>query len=62
VKDLPSDRLALDLSDDPRHADAQAKATLVVLVAPPSRLQLESIAPSADRRLDLAEGCPAHYT
>ena len=60
VIDLPGDRLALDLPDDPRRAYAAAKATLAVVVAPPSRLRLQPIAPSADWRLDLAEGCPAH--
>lgn len=39
---------------------AFAKSTLAVTVASPSKLKLQSIAPSADWRLDLAEGCPAH--
>ncbi|KQM12903.1 radical SAM protein [Sphingomonas sp. Leaf24] len=57
---LPGDRLALDLPDDPRRAYAAAKATLAVVVAPPSKRRLQPIAPSADWRVDLAEGCPAH--
>lgn len=57
---LPGDRLALDLPDDPRRAYAQAKSTLAVVVAPPSKRKLQPIAPSADWRVDLAEGCPAH--
>ncbi|MGN7159818.1 SPL family radical SAM protein [Sphingomonas sp. SAFR-052] len=57
---LPGDRLALDLPDDPRRAYALAKATLAVVVAPPSKRKLQPIAPSADWRVDLAEGCPAH--
>lgn len=58
--ELPSDRLALGLPDDPRRAYAAAKATLAVVVAPPSKRRLQPIAPSADWRVDLAEGCPAH--
>lgn len=59
IVELPSDRLALG-SDDPRRAYAEAKATLAVTVAPPSKRKLQPIAPSADWRVDLAEGCPAH--
>jgi spore photoproduct lyase len=58
--ELPSDRLALDLPSDPRRAYAEAKSTLAVVVAPPSKRRLQPIAPSADWRVDLAEGCPAH--
>ncbi|KAB0682626.1 SPL family radical SAM protein [Aureimonas leprariae] len=60
VEELKSDRLPLALSDDPRRAYAEAKMTLAVTVAPPSKLKLQPIAPSADWRVDLAEGCPAH--
>ena len=60
VVELPGDRLTLDLPDDPRKAYAQAKATLAVVVAPPGKRKLQPIAPSADWRVDLAEGCPAH--
>ncbi|NIJ28678.1 spore photoproduct lyase [Sphingomonas insulae] len=60
VETLASDRLALGLPDDPRRAYAEAKRTLAVTVAPPSKLRLQPIAPSADWRVDLAEGCPAH--
>lgn len=60
VVELPSDRLALDLPDDPRRAYADAKQTLAVTVAPRSKLKFQPIAPSADWRVDLAEGCPAH--
>jgi spore photoproduct lyase len=60
VEELPSDRLGLAFPDDPRRAYAEAKATLAVVVAPPSKLKLQPIAPSADWRVDLAEGCPAH--
>jgi spore photoproduct lyase len=60
VVELPGDRLALGLSDDPRRVYAEAKATLALVVAPPSKRRLQPIAPSADWRVDLAEGCPAH--
>ena len=60
VVELPGDRLNLDLPDDSRRAYADAKATLAVVVAPPGKLRLRPIAPSADWRVDLAEGCPAH--
>ena len=37
-----------------------AKTTLAVVTASPSRRRLQPIPPSADWRFDLAEGCPAH--
>lgn len=58
--DLPSDRLALGLPDDERQAYALAKQTLAVTVATVSQRRLQPIAPSADWRVDLATGCPAH--
>ena len=60
VVELPGDRLNLAVPDDPKQAYADAKRTLAVVVAPPSKLRLQPIAPSADWRVDLAEGCPAH--
>lgn len=60
VVELPNDRLSLAFPDEPRRAYAEAKATLAVVVAPPSKRRLQPIAPSADWRVDLAEGCPAH--
>lgn len=60
IVELASDRLALDWPDDPRRAYVDAKATLAVVVASPSKRRLQPIAPSADWRVDLAEGCPAH--
>lgn len=60
VVSLPGDRLTLDLPDDPRAAYVAAKSTVAVVVAPPSKRKLQPIAPSADWRVDLAEGCPAH--
>ena len=52
---LGSDRLA-GLPDSYR----DAKTTLAVINASPSRRRLQPIPPSADWRFDLAEGCPAH--
>jgi spore photoproduct lyase len=43
-----------------RETYARAKSTLAVVVAPPSALQPQPIPPSADWRIDLARGCPAH--
>ena len=60
VIECPGNRVTLDFPDDPRRAYAQAKATLAVVAAPPSKLRFQPIAPSADWRVDLAEGCPAH--
>jgi spore photoproduct lyase len=37
LTELPGDRLTLDLPSDPRRAYAEAKATLAVVVAPPSK-------------------------
>ena len=60
VVELPSDRLIIpELAEGPR-AYAEAKATLAVVVASPSKRKLQPIAPSADWRVDLAQGCPAH--
>ena len=60
IVELAGDRLNLSGEDDPRRAYVAAKATLAVVVAPPSKRKLQPIAPSADWRVDLAEGCPAH--
>lgn len=60
VEELRSNQLRLALPEDPRRAYAEAKSTLAITVAPPSKLKLQPIAPSADWRVDLAEGCPAH--
>lgn len=60
VRTLPSDRLNLNFDGTERAQYSDAKQTLAVVVAPPSKLKLQPIAPSADWRVDLAEGCPAH--
>jgi spore photoproduct lyase len=57
---LTGDRLPPIGGDTPRASYARAKSTLAVVVAPPSKLKLQPIPPSADWRVDLAEGCPAH--
>lgn len=55
IEELSGDRLGIaDLSY------AAAKSTLAIVVAPPGKLRFQPIAPSADWRIDLAEGCPAH--
>ncbi len=56
---LRSDRIS-GLGGDEPAAYARAKGTLAVVVSPPSARKLQPIAPSADWRLDLARGCPAH--
>ncbi|GGM08479.1 spore photoproduct lyase family protein [Nakamurella endophytica] len=43
-----------------REVYARAKSTLAVVVAPPSVRKPQPIPPSADWRIDLARGCPAH--
>ena len=55
VVQLKSDRLS-GLPDTYR----DAKTTLAIITASPSRRRLEPIPPSADWRFDLAAGCPAH--
>ena len=61
VEFLTSDRLTgLRVRDDERATYARAKSTLAVVVSPPSKRKLQPIPPSADWRIDLAEGCPAH--
>ena len=55
VTRLKADRLS-GLPDNYR----DAKTTMAVVVASPSRRKPQPIPPSADWRFDLAEGCPAH--
>ncbi|MGI3782922.1 MAG: spore photoproduct lyase family protein, partial [Janthinobacterium lividum] len=43
-----------------RETYAWAKSTLALVVAPPSARKPQPIPPSADWRIDLARGCPAH--
>lgn len=60
VERLKSNRITGLRDEDPRRAYIRAKATLAVVTAPPTKLKLQPIPPSADWRFDLAEGCPAH--
>lgn len=57
---LPSDRLIGLRGGSERELYARAKQTMAVVVAPPSVLRPQPIPPSADWRIDLAKGCPAH--
>jgi spore photoproduct lyase len=60
IEFLPGDRLTGLSGDTERETYARAKTTLAVVVAPPSLLKPQPIPPSADWRIDLARGCPAH--
>ncbi len=53
-------RLGADRLSGLPEAYRDAKTTLAVVTASPSRRRLQPIPPSADWRFDLAEGCPAH--
>jgi spore photoproduct lyase len=57
---LPADRLTGLSVGTEREVYARAKNTLAVVVAPPGALKPQPIPPSADWRIDLARGCPAH--
>jgi spore photoproduct lyase len=60
VERLRSNRLSGIRGATERETYARAKATMAIVVSPPSRRTLQPISPSADWRFDLAEGCPAH--
>jgi spore photoproduct lyase len=60
VERLRSNRLTGVRGETDRETYARAKATMAIVVSPPSRRRLQPIPPSADWRFDLAEGCPAH--
>ena len=60
VRLLSGDRLTGLAGETERETYARAKSTLAVVVSPPSALTPQPIPPSADWRLDLARGCPAH--
>jgi spore photoproduct lyase len=57
---LPGDRLTGLRGETERETYTRAKTTMAVVVAPPSVLKPQPIPPSADWRIDLAKGCPAH--
>jgi len=60
VVELSGNRLTGLKTDDPRESYRLAKSTLFVHVAPPAARRPQPIPPSADWRIDLARGCPAH--
>jgi spore photoproduct lyase len=60
VERLRGNRLTGVRGETERETYARAKSTLAIVVSPPARRALQPIAPSADWRFDLAEGCPAH--
>ncbi|RKN51364.1 radical SAM protein [Micromonospora endolithica] len=60
VERLRANRLTGVRGQTDRETYARAKSTLAIVVSPPARRTLQPIAPSADWRFDLAEGCPAH--
>ncbi|WP_210331102.1 spore photoproduct lyase family protein [Microvirga terrestris] len=60
IVELKSNRLTGLAGENERQSYVNAKTTLAVVVAPPGKLRLQPIPPSADWRVDLAEGCPAH--
>jgi spore photoproduct lyase len=60
VERLRGNRLTGLRGENDRQTYARAKSTMAIVVSPPSRRRLQPIAPSADWRFDLAEGCPAH--
>lgn len=60
VVELSGDRLTGLRGADERETYRRAKRTLAVVTSPPSTRRLQPIPPSADWRLDLARGCPAH--
>jgi spore photoproduct lyase len=60
IVELKSNRLTGLAGENERQSYVNAKTTLAVVVAPPGKRRLQPIPPSADWRVDLAEGCPAH--
>ena len=60
IVELKNDRLGRITGSDDRRAYADAKATMALVVAPPSSFKLRPIPPSADWQFHLAQGCPAH--
>jgi spore photoproduct lyase len=57
---LRADRLPSLRGADERATYALATSTLAVMTSAPSARRLQPVPPSADWRLDLAIGCPAH--
>jgi spore photoproduct lyase len=57
---LRGDRITGVRGESDRETYARAKSTLAVVTSPASARTLDPIPPSADWRVDLARGCPAH--
>lgn len=57
---MSGDRLTGLRGETERQTYARAKTTLAVVAAPAGALKPQPIPPSADWRIDLAKGCPAH--
>jgi spore photoproduct lyase len=60
VELLRGDRITGVRGESERETYARAKSTLAVVTSPASARKLDPIPPSADWRVDLARGCPAH--
>lgn len=60
VVELPGNRLTGLRGKDDRDTYRRAKTTLAIVTSLPSSRRLQPIPPSADWRLDVARGCPAH--
>ncbi|MDD7968638.1 SPL family radical SAM protein [Actinomycetospora lemnae] len=60
VELLRGDRITGVRGETDRETYARAKSTLAVVTSPASARRLDPIPPSADWRVDLARGCPAH--
>ena len=60
IVELKADRLEGLRGESARETYVRSKATLAVVVSPPSQRKLQPIPPSADWQFHLARGCPAH--
>lgn len=60
IVELKADRLENVRGESERETYVRSKATLAVVVSPPSQRKLQPIPPSADWQFHLARGCPAH--
>ena len=60
IVELPGNAIRGLKGESERETYRRAKSSLAIVIAPPGKLKLQPIPPSADFRLDLATGCPAH--
>ena len=60
IVELPGNAIRGLRGENERETYRRAKSSLAIVIAPPGKLKLQPIPPSADFRLDLATGCPAH--